>query len=76
MTRRPYQAQTAGQWEKEAPMSECQACAGCGKVVDDEDRTPWKYWMELPLQSSVAVLAGFVKPLPCPACNGTGQVHT
>lgn len=39
-------------------------CRGCGKVADTENREAWLDWMELPLQSSLAVLAGIVKPIP------------
>lgn len=51
----------------------CHNCDGCGKVADDDDQTPWKYYLELPLQSSTAVLMGLIKPITCPACNGTGK---
>lgn len=54
-------------------MVKCDTCAGCGKIADDEDRTPWKYWLELPLGSSAAVLMGLVKPIICPSCKGTGE---
>lgn len=53
-------------------MKACSACAGCGKVANDEDHTPWKYWAEMPLQSSVAVLMGLVKPETCLNCGGSG----
>jgi len=51
----------------------CQRCDGCGKI-DDGEGLPWKYWAELPLQSSTAVLIGLVKPLTCPGCGGSGKV--
>jgi hypothetical protein len=53
-------------------MAECQTCAGCGQVANDDDRTPWKHWLELPLASSGSVLLGLVKPIECPDCGGTG----
>lgn len=49
----------------------CQKCGGCGKVADTEDEEPWTAWTELPLQSSIAVLMGLVKPKPCPVCSQT-----
>lgn len=52
---------------------DCPRCAGCGKIANDDEGTPWKYWMELPVQSAVAVIAGFVRPLTCPDCRGTGK---
>jgi hypothetical protein len=51
----------------------CGRCAGCGKIANDDDGTPWKYWAELPVQSAAAVIMGLVKPLECPDCHGTGK---
>jgi hypothetical protein len=53
--------------------NECPACAGCGKIANDEERTPWKYWAELPVQSALAVIVGAVKPVVCPDCSGSGK---
>lgn len=53
---------------------ECSKCAGCGRIANDEEGTPWKYWEELPIKSAAAVIMGIVKPLTCPDCKGTGQV--
>jgi hypothetical protein len=50
----------------------CTACAGCGQVANDDDRTPWRYWAELPVQSALAVTLGLVRPLQCSECGGTG----
>lgn len=50
----------------------CKRCDGCGKVANSDDQEPWTYWLNLPLQSSAAVLMGLVKPIPCPVCNGSG----
>lgn len=55
-------------------MSDCPTCAGCGKVANDEDRTPWKHWLELPLESCAAVIMGLVRAEDCPDCGGTGNV--
>ena len=57
-----------------APTRECPTCAGCGQVATDTDRTPWKYWLELPLHSAAAVLLGVVRPVECPECGGSGRV--
>lgn len=51
----------------------CDKCDGCGKIANDDDGTPWKFWLELPLQSSAAVLMGLVVPLTCPQCGGSGK---
>lgn len=50
----------------------CNRCDGCGKIADSDDGEPWSVWLAMPLQSSAAVLMGLVKPIPCPACGGTG----
>ena len=55
--------------------AECGRCAGCGKIANDDDGTPWKYWMELPMQSAAAVMLGLVRPIPCPTCGGSGKRH-
>ena len=52
---------------------ECDRCAGCGQIANDDDGTPWKYWAELPAQSAIAVHLGLVRPIPCPECKGTGH---
>lgn len=52
----------------------CQRCAGCGKLADDDDETPWVYWAELPSPSNLAVVMGIVTPHDCPECEGTGLV--
>ena len=50
----------------------CSKCDGCGQVANTDAQEPWKSWLELPLQSSAAVLMGLVKPMPCPACSSAG----
>jgi hypothetical protein len=57
-----------------ATTNDCPSCAGCGRVANDDDQTPWKYWAELPLQSAIAVTAGFVRPRACLRCNGSGKI--
>ena len=57
-----------------AVRAKCKRCEGCGKIADDDEGTPWHYWKSLPLMSAGAVLAGIVKPLPCPECDGSGRV--
>ena len=47
----------------------CRRCEGCGEIADDDEGTPWSYWRSLPLMSAGAVLAGIVRPLPCPECS-------
>lgn len=53
--------------------NKCTKCDGCGKVANDEDQTPWTFWLNLPLQASGAILAGLVRPIDCPKCGGTGK---
>jgi hypothetical protein len=52
----------------------CRKCEGCGKIASDDEQTPWSRWLKLPLESSIAVVAGLVTPLECPECEGTGRV--
>lgn len=51
----------------------CPSCAGCGKIANDDDGTPWKYWEELPAPSKLAVQMGIVRPITCTLCAGTGR---
>lgn len=51
----------------------CPRCLGCGKIANDAGGTPWCEWLKLPLESSIALLMGWVKPLSCPDCHGTGK---
>lgn len=55
-------------------MSDCSKCAGCGKVANDDDQTPWKYWDDMPEESKMAIRMGIVKPVTCPKCGGSGKV--
>lgn len=57
-----------------APRTACTRCDGCGKISDSDDGEAWTAWTSLPLQSSVAVLMGWVKPIDCPVCRGEGTV--
>jgi len=52
----------------------CYKCAGCGKIANDKDETPWKYWEELPSQSAIAIKMGFVLPKNYPVCKGSGEI--
>lgn len=51
----------------------CPRCRGCGQIASGDEGAPWSDWLALPLGSSLAVLAGIVKPISCPTCNGTGK---
>lgn len=55
------------------PLPICPTCEGCGQVANTEDREPWTAWMRIELRNSTAVLLGFVKPIPCPDCGGSGR---
>ena len=56
-----------------ADKTKCPSCAGCGQVANDDERTPWKYWQDLPPGSDLAVRMGIVKPEQCEDCGGTGK---
>lgn len=51
----------------------CPRCDGCGKIADSDSGEAWSEWLALPVQSAVAVVAGIVKPIPCPDCGGSGS---
>jgi DnaJ-class molecular chaperone len=57
-----------------AKIKECPKCAGCGQIANDEKKTPWKYWADLPPGSDLGVRMGLVRPETCPRCKGTGQI--
>ena len=58
---------------KKGKAMKCEKCDGCGKIADSDEQEPWTAWTGLPLHSAVAVLAGIVKPITCPACSGSGE---
>lgn len=47
----------------------CRTCEGCGRVANDGSNTPWIRWLQIPLGSSIAVLTGLVRAIPCPDCK-------
>jgi hypothetical protein len=51
----------------------CSLCLGWKQVDDGDEPASWKYWAELPAQSSAAVALGLVRPVPCPRCGGAGK---
>jgi hypothetical protein len=56
-----------------ADPTNCPRCWGCGRIADSDNAEPWICWEMLPSPSNFAVVMGIVKPLPCPACGGTGK---
>lgn len=56
-------------------MIECPRCEGCGQIANDEDGTPWRAWLELPLKIRQRFNSeGIVRPLLCPVCKGKGKI--
>jgi len=53
----------------------CPRCRGCGKLANTEQQEPWIYWLELPIESQLAIALGVVKPEPCEECKGTGTIE-
>lgn len=51
----------------------CPRCWGDGRIASGEEGAPWPTWLDLPLKSATAVIAGIVKPIPCPICGGSGS---
>ena len=43
---------------------------GCGQIANDDDASPWAVWEALEPPSDMAVRLGFVRPMPCPECEG------
>lgn len=56
-----------------APIADCTHCDGTGMVGPEGES--WKHWLDLPLESATAVVAGIVKPSPCPRCKGTKKSY-
>lgn len=56
--------------------TKCDRCEGCGKIANTRDAEPWSAWEELPAQSAIAIRMGWVKPIPCPECGGSGLAET
>ena len=71
--RRRYSAGGEGVQMTDEEIRVCSRCEGCGKIANDEDGSPWSYWDSLPVKNASAVILGIVQPLPCPACQGSGE---
>ena len=52
----------------------CGRCDGCGQIANSDKGEAWTSWSSLPPGSDIAVKMGIVKPIPCPACAGSGGV--
>lgn len=61
--------------EAVAETKKCLRCNGCGRIANSDDGEPWTMWETLPVKSAAAVIMGLVRPIPCPACNGTGKAE-
>lgn len=59
--------------DEEEDETRCTRCRGCGQIADSTEGEPWTDWKELPPGADLAVRLGVVKPLKCPACDGTGR---
>lgn len=60
-------------WFADRGLLRCNRCMGCGKIASGEEGAPWVVWLDLPLRSALAVIAGIVHPIDCPDCKGTGK---
>jgi hypothetical protein len=54
--------------------TKCPKCDGCGRIANDDEGTPWTFWENLPVKSAAAVFLGLVQPIPCPGCDGDGEI--
>jgi hypothetical protein len=51
----------------------CNKCLSCKQLAGgDDDRSPWSAWEQLPEESKLAIRLGFVYPIPCDHCSGSG----
>lgn len=50
----------------------CLRCWGEGRIANSDEGEPWSTWEALPPGSDLAVRMGFVRPIDCPECGGTG----
>lgn len=50
----------------------CPTCEGCGQVAKTPDGEPWSLWELKQPGLGVAVAMGFIRPVTCKECNGTG----
>lgn len=57
------------------PPQPCGRCWGEGRIANSDDGEPWSVWESLMPGSDLAVKLGVVRPIPCPACNGSGEAH-
>ena len=55
----------------------CARCAGCGRIASHPEGSgaPWTSWENRLVKDAPAVVAGTVKPIPCPSCAGKGTVE-
>lgn len=56
--------------------TKCHTCNGEGRTdgnADVTERAPWSFWENLAPGQDIAVRLGWVKPIDCTECNGTGE---
>lgn len=56
------------EFEKSEP---CERCRGCGAIANTQRGEAWADWVESDIPHA-EVTFGFVRPVECPDCGGTG----
>ena len=60
-----------------ATKTKCHSCDGEGRTdshADASERAPWSFWENLPPGQDIAVRRGWVKPMDCVECGGSGAL--
>jgi len=60
-----------------AEKTKCYHCNGEGRTdshADVAERAPWSFWENLPPGQDIAVRRGWVKPMDCAECGGSGAL--
>lgn len=53
----------------------CPRCEGCGDLADNEFKTPWRAWQDLPIITSPTMRESDVEKVECSQCSGTGLIR-
>lgn len=58
---------------KHRQSDDCPRCDGEGQIADSESGEPWSAWSRLEPPQNLAVVMGWVQPVECPRCSGSGR---
>ena len=51
----------------------CDRCDGCGQIANDSDGGAWATHYENSPHAAISIARGWVAPIPCPVCEGSGE---